>query len=1089
LHADDGPTRAPPEFEKLKYRTIGPATGGRVSRVAGVAGDPYTYFAATSAGGVWKSEDGGMSFKPIFDDQPASSVGSIAVAASDPNVVYVGTGEANIRGNVAAGNGIYRSTDAGRTWKHVWKQVGHIGAMAVHPRNPNIAFAAVLGHAFGPNPERGIYRTTDGGKNWERVLFKDADTGASDVCIDPNNPRIIFAGLWQTRRKPWEMTSGGPGSGLYVSRDGGDTWELLGPKPPKGLSETKEGLPLGPYGKVGVAVAPSDSKRVYAMIEAEKGGLYRSDDGGKEWSWVCSDHTIRRRPWYYSTLTVDPANPDVVWAPNVALMKSIDGGKNFKVTKGTHHGDHHDCWIDPKNPRRMIECNDGGVDLSSDGGKSWYAPPLPIAQFYHIACDNSVPYRVMGCMQDQGTASGPSNSLCGAGIVLGDWHAVGGGEAGYAIPDPNDPNIIYAGEYSGIITRYDHRTRQARNVGIYPLSQSGHGGEALKYRFQWTAPILISSHDPRTIYHAANVLFRSRDSGQSWEKLGGDLTRDDKNKQRWSGGPITGDNTGVEIYCTIFALAESPKDAKVLWAGSDDGLVHVTRDGGIRWNNVTSNVPDLPDWATISCIEASPFDAGTAYLVADAHRLDDYRPYVWKTTDFGMSWARIIEGLSPEVYCHVVREDPKRKGLLYLGTEKGVAFSQDFGATWKPLLLNLPTVAVHDLVVKGNDLVIGTTGRSLWILDDLTPIRDWSEALRDKAQHLFAIQPAVRWRYYSQVSAHQELAAGDNPPKGAILYYYLKSRPKKPITIEVLDSAGKRVAFIDGALGKPAAESEWYEDPEIEPRRPEVPAEAGVNRFVWDLTHTGARYIPKARLDNGNPAVGPLVAPGIYTVKMTADGKTLTGKLEVKLDQRVTEPRGSLQAGGGSEIIEIAPRTTDAKKPEEVPWLKREPGGFALIAEAREQEKLALRLRDDVSRVTDVVVTLRNIRKQLNAHAELLEGPKYKPFIKQGKELLERLDSLESQLHNPKAEVSYDILAQKGGARLYSQLMGLLEHVNTADGAPTQGMTELAAELEKELAQYEARFEMLKTEDLTRLNDLAKKLQAPIIWVPAAQKK
>lgn len=1095
LAEEKGPVKAPPQFEKLKYRSIGPSVGGRVSRVAGVPGDPYTYYAATAAGGVWKSEDGGISFKPIFDEQPISSIGSIAVAPSDPNVIYVGSGEANIRGNVAAGNGIYKSTDAGKTWKHVWKQVGQIGTMIVHPKNADIAYAAVLGHAFGPNPERGVYRTKNGGVTWQRVLFKDENAGASDVCFDPNNPRILFAGLWQARRRPWEMTSGGPASGLYTSRDSGDTWEQLGPEPshPKEGSHPKnpdEGLPAGPYGKICVAVAPSDSKRVYALIEAEKGGLYRSDDGGKTWSLRNAEHTIRKRPWYFSTLTVDPTNADVVWAPNVPLMKSLDGGKNFIVNKGTHHGDHHDCWIDPRNPKRMIVCNDGGVDISTDGGKSWYAPPLPIAQFYHVACDSSIPYRVMGCMQDQGTASGPSNSLSSSGIVLGEWYNVGGGEAGFAVPDPSNPNIVYAGEYSGIITRYDHRQRQARHVGIYPYSQSGHGGEDLKYRFQWTAPILVSRHDPRVVYHAANVLFRSRDGGQSWEKISGDLTRDDKNKQRWSGGPITGDNTGVEVYCTIFAIAESPKNAKVIWAGSDDGLVHVTRDGGVRWENVTANVPDLPDWGTVECIEPSPFDDGSAYLVVNAHRLDDDHPYLWKTSDHGTTWRKITDGLASNVHLHAVREDPSKKGLLYLGTERGVMFSADGGDTWKPFQLNLPTVAVHDLVVKDNDLVAATNGRSIWIFDDLTPLREWSAAIEKKTNHLFAIQPTVRWRYHSQVSSYHEKGSGDNPAKGALIDYYLKTKPKKPVTVEVLDEANKRVAFIDGKEGKKDDDADWSEDPEIEPRKPEVPAEAGVNRFVWDLTHTGAAYIPKARVDGGNPTVGPLVSPGIYTVKVAVDGKVLTGKLEVRMDPRVSAPRGSLMGNKSFEIIEVAPRAVDPKDKEEAPpWLTRTNMNSAVVVEAKEQEKFALQLRDDISKLTGIVGNVRTIRKQLKMQAELLEGPTYKSLLDEGKTLLEKLDALEARLHNPKAEATYDILAQKGGAKLYSQLTGLLDFAGTGDGPPTQGMLELAVELEKELNLYDAQFESLKKDELAALNDLARKLQAPMIWLPSGPKK
>src|SRR5262245_26728482 len=541
------PSKGPAEFKGLKYRSVGPPAGGRVSRATGIPGNPLIYYAATASGGVWKSEDGGIAWKPIFDEQPISSIGSIAVAPSSPGVVYVGSGEANIRGNVAAGNGIYKSTDGGRTWTHVFKQEGQIGTMVVHPANPDIAFAAVLGHAFGPNPERGVYRTKDGGRTWQQVLKKDADTGASDVALDPSSPNVVFAGLWQTRRYPWGLTSGGPGSGLYVSRDGGDSWAQI----------TGHGLPDGPWGIVGVAVAPADGRRVYTLIEAEKGGLFRSDDGGESWS-LASDHrAIRQRAWYYTTLTIDPSNPDIVWFPNVPMLKTVDGGKTIKKVKGAHHGDHHDLWIDPKNPSRMIGANDGGVDLSWDGGEKWHAPRLPIAQFYHVSADNSVPYRVMGAMQDLGTASGPSDSLAEDDIALGDWIDVGGGEAGHVVASPEDPDVVYAGEYMGIITRFERKTGMVRNIAVYPENGSGHGAEDMKYRFQWTAPIATSPHDPKVVYHGGNVLFRTADGGQTWTAISGDLTRNDKAKQKWSGGPITGDNTGAEYYCTIFAVAES----------------------------------------------------------------------------------------------------------------------------------------------------------------------------------------------------------------------------------------------------------------------------------------------------------------------------------------------------------------------------------------------------------------------------------------------------------------------------------------------------------------------------------------------------
>ena len=710
-------------FKELKYRSIGPAAGGRVCRVAGVPGNPLIYFAATASGGVWRSLDGGLSWKCVTEKLPTSTAGSIAVAPSDPNVLYMGSGEANIRNNVVPGNGIYKSTDGGSNWSRVWKQDGQIGTMVVHPRNPDVAFAAVLGKAFGPSGERGVYRTTDGGKTWVGVLKKDQDTGASDVALDPSNPNIVFAGLWQTRRRPWELTSGGPGSGLYVSRDGGTTWKQL----------TEKGLPKGPWGKIGVAVAPSDGRRVYALIEAEKGGLYRSDDGGETWSLASGDRGLRQRAWYYSTLTIDPRNPDVVWCPSVPMLKSIDGGKTFHPVGGFHHGDHHDLWIDPTNPRRIINGNDGGVDISLNGGETWYAPPLPISQFYRIGVDTRNPYHIAGTMQDLGSIAGPSNSLSGSGIALGDWYNVGGGETGYTVSDPTDPDVVYAGEYAGVITRYDHRTRQARIVSGYLDNPSGHGAADMKYRFRWPAPIAGSPHDPKVIYHAANVLFRTADGGQTWTTISPDLTRNDKRRQQWSGGPITGDNTSAEYYCTISAVAESPREKGLIWVGSDDGRVHVTRDAGKAWTDVTEHLTGLPEWATIKMIEPSPFDAAVAYVIVDAHMIDDMHPYLYRTRDHGKTFTLISGALPQDVPLHVVREDPKKKGMLYAGTERGVIFSADDGKSWAPLQLNLPTVPVHDLIVKNDDLVLGTHGRSLWIFDDLTPIRTFGPVDRGQA--------------------------------------------------------------------------------------------------------------------------------------------------------------------------------------------------------------------------------------------------------------------------------------------------------------------------------------------------------------------
>ncbi len=1056
-------------FKNLKYRLIGPAAGGRVSRSCGVAGDPFTYYAATAAGGVWKSTDGGLVWKPIFDDQPTASIGAMAVAPSDANVIYVGSGEANIRGNVQPGNGIYKSTSAGKSWTHVWKQKGQIGHMIVHPANPDIAYAAVLGSAFGPNPERGIYRTTDGGKTWKQVLKKDADTGAIDVCFDPANPRILFAALWQTRRKPWEFTSGGPGSGLYRSEDAGETWKLVGPKTRakagnkpngggqvSGADDEDNGLPEGIWGRVGLAVAPSDSRRVYALIEAEKGGLYRSDDGGAKWSLVNPARYLRQRPWYFSTIHVDPANPDIVYCPSVRLLKTIDGGKSFRSIKGPHHVDHHDLWIDPKNGRRMIDSNDGGVDITTNGGETWHAPSLPICQFYHVSCDNSVPYRVMGTMQDQGTASGPSNSLSTTGISICDWHTVGGGEAGFAVAHPRDPNLVFAGEYGGFISRYDHRTRQASNIAGYPFNASGQGGEELKYRFQWTAPILISHHDPHVLFHAANVLFVSQDEGKTWKTISQDLTRNDRQKQKWSGGPITGDNTGVEIYGTIFSIAESPKQAGILWAGSDDGLVHVSKDAGKTWTNVTKNILGLPEWGTVCCIEASSRAAGTAYVAVDAHRLDDNKPYLWKTTDFGATWQSLAGKLAQDDYLRVVRADPATPGLIFVGSETGVSYSRDRGQTWERLKLNMPTAAVCDLVVKGNDLVVGTNGRSIWVLDDLTPLRQWAAFLPApsggegpgvrgmKTTHLFEVQPAIRWRYHGENYAPEDRIPGDNPPKGAIIYYYLDKKPKDDIVLEILGAKGALVQKLSSKKADPEAAEDAPDVPWTIFKPTVLPAEAGINRAAWDLTGKGPRIIPGAKNDAGVPHRGPPVLPGTYTLKLSVDGKTLTGKVEVLPDPRPKISPADLQA----------------------------------------RHDLAMKVHADISRLSDMVIDLQTLRRQLADRIGIWkELPKTKELVAAAEKIMARSEALESQLHNPKAEVTYDILAMKGGAKLYSQLGPLFGTINESDGPVTQGMREVYEDLAKELAKLGAEHAAV-LEALNRLNIQVRELQLQNVIIP-----
>jgi photosystem II stability/assembly factor-like uncharacterized protein len=1012
-------------FKELKFRSVGPAAGGRVCRVAGVPGNPLIYYAATAGSGVWKSTDGGINWKPIFDEQPCASAGSIAVAPSDPNVIYVGAGEANIRGNVASGNGIYKSTDAGKTWKHVWKATAQIGTMVVHPKNADIAYAAVLGRAFGPSEERGIYRTTDGGTTWKRVHFVNRDTGASDIGMDSSNPRILFAGFWEARRRPWSLTSGGPGSGLFVSRDGGDTWKELADK----------GLPKKPWGKVGVAVAPSDGRRVYALIEAEKGGLFVSYDGGEKWSLATDDRALRQRAWYYSTLTVDPTNADVLWAPQVPLLKSIDGGKSFRRVSGTHHGDHHDVWIDPANPKRIIDANDGGVDLSTDGGETWYAPPLPIAQFYRVTVDRQNPYQIYGTMQDLGSAAGPSNSLTTGGIDVGEWKDVGGGEAGYVAVDPTDPNIVFAGEYDGIFTRIDRRIGTARHVGAYPFNSSGHGAEDKKYRFRWPAPAMFSHHNPKALYHAANVLFRSLDGGQSWTALGGDLTRNDKSRQQWSGGPITGDNTGAEHYCTLSAIAESRAKAGILWTGSDDGLVHVSQDDGRTWTNVTAAIPGFPEWGTVQHIETSRTSPGTAYVVVDAHLMDDYRPYLWKTTDFGKNWSSLTHGLPGDVPLHVVREDSVHAHVLFLGTERGVMMSTDGGTSWHALKAGLPTVAVHDLQVTESDLVVSTMGRSIWILDDITPLRSSTQAVRDSQLHLYPPSPATLWGLRS---GSRRPGRGSNPPYGALIQYYLKSE-SKDIKLEILDGNQTVVAELEGEKKEDDEDSDQDSDGE---KKIPVPGSPGVHRIVWNLRGKAPKRIAKAKIDAGNLNVGPVVVPGKYSVRLTVSGQTKMVPLEVRPDPRST-----------------------------------------VLAEVRTQQRdFVQTIRDDITRLTKAVEKLRLVRRQLAERNAVLKHVKdAASLVEKSKDAIKKLDDFEARLHNPKAKVTYDILSFKGGAKLYSQLSSLYSFASDGEGPPTQGMKDVYADYSKELQAVLSDLDRFYSGTLVELNAAAKAKDWPTV--------
>jgi len=869
-----------PMFKGMKYRLVGPFRGGRSLTASGVPGDPTTYYFGSTGGGVWKSTDGALKWKPVFDKETSQGIGSLAVSVSNPNIVYVGTGEACLRGNIAQGDGVYKTLDGGKTWKNVGLRGSRaIGRVIVNPTNPDIAFVAALGHPYGPNTERGIFRTIDGGKTWEKVLYKDENSGGVDVAFDPHNPNVLFASLWQVRRVPWNLASGGPGSGLYRSTDGGTTWKRL----------EEKGLPKGPYGRVGVSVA-ANSDRVYALIEAAEGGLYRSDDGGDSWQLVNGSHSLVQRPWYYMHVIADPQDRDTVYVMDVDAYRSTDGGRTFNKFK-LPHGDNHGLWIDPRNTNRMIASNDGGVTVTLDGGKTWSRQDnQPTAQFYHVIADNRTPYYIYGAQQDNSTVGIATRSDDGL-IDRSDWYPVGGGEAGYIAPYPPDPLIVYAADYEGLITRFDKRTGQLKNITNQMHLTDAGGAGVLEHRFQWTSPVMISPNDPETLYHAGEKLFKTTDGGVRWEAISPDLTRNDKSKQQPSGGSITIDDTGTEYYDTIFAVAESPVTKGLIWAGTDDGLVQLTQDGGKSWSNVTPK--NLPEWSRVSQIEASPFEAGTAYVAVDRHQNDDLQPYIFKTTDYGKTWASGAKGIPDTYFVRAVREDPKKRGLLYAGTENGVFVSFNGGGEWRPLQLNLPRVPIHDLIVKNDDLVLATHGRSFWVLDDLSPVRQFTSDIGNQAVHLYA--PALAYRIHNPEDAprHAELV-GTNPPSGAVIDFYVKTAPKGVSTIEILDAQGKTIRKYSS--DKTATPDEPLDPDDKKPEK-ELKVEAGLNRFVWDLHYENANRVPGYYLwEYNSGARGPLALPGRYQVRLTVDGQTQTAPLELKLDPRVQVSQADLEA-------------------------------------------------------------------------------------------------------------------------------------------------------------------------------------------------
>jgi photosystem II stability/assembly factor-like uncharacterized protein len=1003
-------------YNALSWRMIGPYRGGRSVAAAGLVSDPMVYYFGGTGGGVWKTVDAGMTWLPISDETDmAGSIGAIAVAPSDPNVVYVGTGEACPRGNVSPGNGMYGSTDAGKTWRHIGlPEAGQVGAVVVHPRDEDLVYVAALGHIFGPNEERGVYRSRDGGATWELILHRDENTGAIDLIMDPTNPRILYAALWQVRRLPHGMESGGPGSGIFKSTDGGDTWTEI---------TRNEGLPEGTIGRVGIAVSAANPDRVWAMVEADEGGVFRSDDAGETWSRLNSDRKLRQRAWYYTHIYADPANEETVYVLNVGFYKSADGGKTFDTRISVPHGDNHDLWIAPDDPNRMINANDGGANVSFNGGESWTRQDnQPTAQMYHVTTTMDFPYKVCGAQQDNSTMCIASRTS-GFGITQQDWHRVAGGESGYIAVRPDDTNISYGGSYGGYLTRLDRSTGQNRSIALWPDNPMGWGADSLKYRFQWTFPIVLSPFDPDVMYVTSQHVHRTNDEGQTWETVSPDLTRNDKSRQGPSGGPITKDNTSVEYYGTVFALVPSAHDPNVIWAGSDDGLVHVTRDGGQTWDEITPRTRDLPEWALISIIEESSHRPGTAYVAATRYKQDDFRPYIFKTTDYGSSWRKIVEGIPETHFIRVVREDPEREGLLYAAGEFGVYVSFDAGAHWQSLQLDLPLTPIHDMVVKDNDLVIATHGRSFYILDDLTPLHELSDEVAPSAHHLFTPRDTYRMRGFGGRSFPGVAA---NPQNGVWVHFYLAEEPAEDqdVVLEFLEMGGE-------VIKRYSTKSEESGE--------ELEAEAGMNRFVWNTRYPDATGFDGMIMWAGSTG-GPRALPGEYQVRLTVGDWSDTHTFRLLPDPRVEVSQADLE----------------------------------------EQFDFLIRIRDRVSEANQAVVRIRDIKAQLEGVTERAKGHADADTIAAvSKDLMKRLGEVEAEIYQVKNRSNQDPLNYP--IRMNNKIAALTGVVSSADAKPTDQSYAVYEALSAQLQVQLDLLDAIMANEIPAFNDFVRERNIPAV--------
>jgi photosystem II stability/assembly factor-like uncharacterized protein len=1018
-------------FRSLSYRMIGPFRGGRSTAVTGIVDEPHTFLMGSTGGGVWKTDDAGQSWKNISDGFFGGSIGALDIADSDPNVIYVGTGSADVRGNSSQGRGIWKSLDAGRTWRFIGlPESGAIRRVIVHPTNPELVYVTALGHMFGKNRERGIYRSKDGGATWEQVLFLNDSTGASDLVMNPRNPRVLYAGMWRAERKPWTMLSGGAEGGVYKSTDGGDTWQKLA-----------GGLPTGLVGKVGITVSPANPDRVWALVEAEpEGGLYRSDDAGKSWTRVNSENRLRQRAWYYTRVEADPQDEHTVYALNTSLYRSVDGGKSFTPIN-VPHGDTHDLWINPRQPKVMVLGDDGGGVVTLNGGRSWSSMNnQPTAEFYDVVVDNQFPYRVYSSQQDNTSISVPA--WLGPNVLhpMNEWRYASGCETGPVALHPDHPDVLWGGCYGGAINRFDVTSDQRRNVVIYPQLQLGQAAKDLKYRFQWVAPILVSRHDPNVVYHGSQYVHRTRDGGMTWETISPDLTTNTPAHQEAAGGPINHDVTGVEIFNTLFALSEDPTDAKTLWTGSDDGRVHVTRDGGATWQDVTPT--GFPALATVENIDLSAHRPGRAYLAAQRFRMDDFRPYIYRTDDYGRSWTLLTDGangMPTASPVRAVREDPVKEGLLYAGTEYGVHVSFDAGRRWQPLQLNLPVVPVADLRVHRNDLVVATQGRSLYILDDLTPLHQLADVSRGSSAHLFAPRDAYRVQIGGGGAGGIE-SAPDPLPSGALIHAWFATAPDSSVRLEVLDARGQIVRSYTTdttrarELGQPA-----------------LRAVAGAQRLAWDLTYPGPRLL-KGQTIWGYTG-GVKAPPGTYQLRLVAGAVTQTRPLRVLADPRL-------------------PTVT--------------------AADYEAQFRASIAVRDSMNVVNEAIATIRAVREQATRAVEQAGRINRASEVKPSADALAgKLGGVEGSLNQTKSESGQDPIRYPGQldnelTELYTNLTGDDSYIyGGPEGRPTRGAMERTNDVMQRWAPLSTQLRTILETDVPAFNELLRRLGLGAIVLPA----